>query len=332
MRVANVDHGFISYHDVDGLDDPSPNTLLHIGNTILLTDCFDQRLRPLVLKHRHVGPHVVLNLVVEPAVHGVDDVATAIEVDGTHDLSAVEVVTSQRMAAVVFLAVSMQVISSVIGNNGRKAMQISHHFSDQHVNEDVPGSIVSEKDEENTWNGNEVDGNVGEEALGPKQPAAGTERLHKSEIKCPAKFLAGAFFFLFHLLGQASVEGLRSIICKLPNACQSKHVDVLENFGKLTAAQNFSVDLNDVGITNRMRFGTSVMSLAEFVVVQRVVLFHPRLGLNPVRKIDPSVQTFGIILAGPLSRNVGNFVVTTVKNVMSAHGPRHEAKQADGEG
>ena len=41
MRVANVDHGFISYHDVDGLDDPSPNTLLHIGNTILLTDCFD---------------------------------------------------------------------------------------------------------------------------------------------------------------------------------------------------------------------------------------------------------------------------------------------------
>ena len=65
-------------------------------------------------------------------------------------------------------------------------------------------------------------------------------------------------------------------------------------------------------------------------MVKRVVLFDPYLGLNPIRPIYPSVEAFCIILAGPFGRNVGNFVVTAMKDVMRAHSPRHEPKQADG--
>ena len=75
--------------DGDHLAEPPKNGLLHIGDPVLRTERLQTRLRPLVLPQGQVGPDVMLDLVVEPAVQHVVDVAAAAVVDGADDLAQV---------------------------------------------------------------------------------------------------------------------------------------------------------------------------------------------------------------------------------------------------
>eukprot|EP00962_Isochrysis_galbana_P058175 scaffold31044_cov112-Isochrysis_galbana.AAC.4 len=58
-------------HDVCRLLEPAEDAVLHIRHAVLGADGAELRCRLLVGEHRELRPKVVLNLVVEPAVHKV---------------------------------------------------------------------------------------------------------------------------------------------------------------------------------------------------------------------------------------------------------------------
>ena len=64
-------------HDAHCLQRSKQSAFLNVADTILGCKCFHSRLRLAILQHRHVGPKVVLDLVVQVAVHGVDEVVAA---------------------------------------------------------------------------------------------------------------------------------------------------------------------------------------------------------------------------------------------------------------
>ena len=121
-------------------------------------------------------------LVIQPSVHGIIEVAAAMKVDGAHNLPTVEVMASVWVAAVVLFTVTIKVISSVIRDDGREAMQIGHYLGNEHVDENISGGVMTQNEEEKAKKVDQVDGDVGEEALRPEQPAAVTNRLHKRKI------------------------------------------------------------------------------------------------------------------------------------------------------
>mmetsp|Transcript_69529 Transcript_69529/g.193467 ORF Transcript_69529/g.193467 Transcript_69529/m.193467 type:complete len:312 (+) Transcript_69529:117-1052(+) len=77
-----LDHLGVTHRDPEHLPGALQGILLHVEHTVLSAGALHQRLQLPVLQRSHVREHVVLNLVVEPPVHGVDDVVATLKVRG----------------------------------------------------------------------------------------------------------------------------------------------------------------------------------------------------------------------------------------------------------
>ena len=83
VRATVDERRFADPHRIDAQQDPPQfpkafeDALLHVRDAVPLADRFDSRLNFLVLLHGHVRPKVMLNLVVQPAMDKVVDVAAA---------------------------------------------------------------------------------------------------------------------------------------------------------------------------------------------------------------------------------------------------------------
>lgn len=116
-------------HDINGLLQPDEDGLLHIGDTVLLADIPNERSGLLVAEHGEAGPKVVLNLVVEVAVHEIAKVGAVGKIDRGGDLTDVKG-TGEGTAAI---AEAVHVITGMVGNDGDEAMEVGKEFGKDKV-------------------------------------------------------------------------------------------------------------------------------------------------------------------------------------------------------
>lgn len=83
-------HITITHHYVNSLPKSLPNILLDIWHTMRITDFFELWGTTLVLEHRQIRPHVMLDLIVEPAVGEINQVVSSLIVGRADDLTYVK--------------------------------------------------------------------------------------------------------------------------------------------------------------------------------------------------------------------------------------------------
>lgn len=118
-------HAGIAHHDVDGLLESPKDILLDVGNTVLLANGSNLGCRLLVAEHGKVGPHVMLDLVVEPSMPEVNRIRSHGKVDRGQDLTEVE--GSGEWTA--RLAEAVHVVTGVVGNDNEEGVGIGQELS-----------------------------------------------------------------------------------------------------------------------------------------------------------------------------------------------------------
>lgn len=96
---------------------------------MLPADLLNEGLGSLVGKHGEVGPHVVLNLVIEVSVQKVIDVTSGPEVNTGKNLSEEERST-ERSASITE---AVHVVSCVVSNNSYKPVKVGEELSEEKI-------------------------------------------------------------------------------------------------------------------------------------------------------------------------------------------------------
>mmetsp|Transcript_7221 Transcript_7221/g.15815 ORF Transcript_7221/g.15815 Transcript_7221/m.15815 type:complete len:210 (-) Transcript_7221:945-1574(-) len=119
-------HRRVPNHDVDCLLESPEDRVLHIRHAVLLAERLDERLRLLVRERREVRPHVVLNLVVEPAMHEIVEVRACPEVGTRDDGTQVE----GRRARRAMLLEAVQVRSRMVGDDVQEGVRVGEELGE----------------------------------------------------------------------------------------------------------------------------------------------------------------------------------------------------------
>ena len=81
-----------------------------------------------VLQHRHVGPEMMLDLVVEKAMHEIIEVRTGGVIDRAGDLPDIEIFFSGHAGFE-----TREIITGMICHNDEKSMKIGNPLRDHHI-------------------------------------------------------------------------------------------------------------------------------------------------------------------------------------------------------
>mmetsp|Transcript_23169 Transcript_23169/g.65687 ORF Transcript_23169/g.65687 Transcript_23169/m.65687 type:complete len:298 (-) Transcript_23169:472-1365(-) len=119
--------------NIHGLLQPHKDVLLHVWHNVLLADRLQLRLALLVGAHGEVGPAVVLDLVVQPAVHEVVEVRARVEVRRGCDGPQVE----RRRLGLAADVEAVQVIACMVRDNDDEAVDVREHIRKQEVGDSV---------------------------------------------------------------------------------------------------------------------------------------------------------------------------------------------------
>ena len=91
------------------------HTFLTVWQVMFCANRFYPGLHPLIVIQRQIGEQMMLNLVVQPAVHEIDVVCPGLVVHGTDDLSQIKFTTTFPG-----LFKTINIICRMVGNNHQK--------------------------------------------------------------------------------------------------------------------------------------------------------------------------------------------------------------------
>mmetsp|Transcript_4052 Transcript_4052/g.11847 ORF Transcript_4052/g.11847 Transcript_4052/m.11847 type:complete len:295 (-) Transcript_4052:430-1314(-) len=134
-------HGGVANGHAQHLPRPDEGVLLDVLHAMLLAHALHQRLQLAVLQGRHVGEHVVLDLVVEPAVHPVDKVRAGLKVGRG-------VGAAQEPLRAVGLArgrVAVQILPGMIAGNDHEGVRVRERLCKQCPCQGPPGSFCERR-------------------------------------------------------------------------------------------------------------------------------------------------------------------------------------------
>mmetsp|Transcript_2137 Transcript_2137/g.5404 ORF Transcript_2137/g.5404 Transcript_2137/m.5404 type:complete len:503 (-) Transcript_2137:155-1663(-) len=329
VAILPHEHVLGAHANLQRLPEALEDVLLHVGDAVLLAHGLDLGGGALVGEHRHVGPHVVLDLVVEPSVEVVVDVGAGPEVDGADDGAEVELVALDLDGGLE----AVDVLTGVVGHDDDERVDVGEDLGGEEVGERAEGHHLAEEGVEDEGGDDEV----GREVRGedPKHDLEGVEvapehghedRLHGGGLGRDA-VVAGRLGHLKGLLLEGLALGLGKHLLPLvhlldrvggvvepfPHDHEHEHLEVLEGGGdELVDADRVRVALKEVG----------VRGLPQLVVVLEVVLHIPSLGEHPVAPVDEAPHgALGEL--GPVEAvlSPNHTVVAAVACVMTNHGP-----------
>mmetsp|Transcript_12313 Transcript_12313/g.25909 ORF Transcript_12313/g.25909 Transcript_12313/m.25909 type:complete len:218 (-) Transcript_12313:852-1505(-) len=125
--------GGIAGHDVYRLLQANPDRLLRVRNAVLLAQRLHLRLRALVRESAELRPHVVLHLVVEPAVHEVVQVAASPEVGRRCHLPHVE----RARVGSAAVREGVEILAGVVGGDHNERVNVRHHVGEKKADDRV---------------------------------------------------------------------------------------------------------------------------------------------------------------------------------------------------
>mmetsp|Transcript_4025 Transcript_4025/g.8069 ORF Transcript_4025/g.8069 Transcript_4025/m.8069 type:complete len:430 (+) Transcript_4025:85-1374(+) len=329
IGFGKPNHAGVSNHYINGLLYPSKDILLDVRDAVLLTDSSHTWSGLLVSEHGEVGPQVVLNLVVEPAVEEVDNVIAVTEVDRGHDLTEEER-TRERTAGI---PETVHVVTCMVGHHNREGMQVRKEFSVEQVPDGVREHSLSvngpaetlllaqevSNEVKNTRSKDEVNQEVRTHNDGPEfKTGVKTIVTHGSRNDADGLMWFDAFrhglAFLAQLGELQLLVGVGGVVGELPSGRHDKDVDVLEDDRKVPFSDILHVFLHEIRVVN----------FAEVVVMTGVVLDIPSLGHHPVEPIIESTpsRAKSELETRPARLGLGVAVlVATVAGVVGNHSP-----------
>mmetsp|Transcript_17799 Transcript_17799/g.44967 ORF Transcript_17799/g.44967 Transcript_17799/m.44967 type:complete len:474 (-) Transcript_17799:273-1694(-) len=322
-------HRLGAHPDLQRLPEAHEDVLLDVGDAVLLADCLDLGGAPLVGEHRHVGPHVVLDLVVEPAVEVVVEVGAGAEVDRADDGAEVELVALDLDGGLE----AVDVLASVVGHDDDEGVDVGEDLGGEEVGEGAHGDDLAEESVEDEGGDDEVGGEVGGEDAEHDLEGVEVALEHGREDRLHGRSLGGhpvvpgglghleglplerlALLLGEHLLPLIHLlDRVGGVVEPLPHDHEHKHLKVLERSGhNLVLADRVGVALQEIG----------VRGLPELVVVLEVVLDVPSLREHPVAPVDEAPDgALGEL--GPVEAVLppNDTIVATVACVVTNHGP-----------
>mmetsp|Transcript_42918 Transcript_42918/g.100596 ORF Transcript_42918/g.100596 Transcript_42918/m.100596 type:complete len:273 (+) Transcript_42918:338-1156(+) len=237
-------HRRVADHDVDRLLEAPENGVLHVRHTVLLAQRFDERLRLPIRERRQVGPHVVLHLVIEPAVQEVVQIAARREVGARDDGAQVEGGRARR--AVLLEAV--QVGARVVGDDDEEGVRVGEQLGEDERHERVEVRVAAEEQpgdgrqeheayrEEGAEHPREEDGapeeHVGalaverEQSPRPVEPARGDGLPRVLGVRVRRE--SGLLSLAAQLMEREHLESVRSVVDPLPRHHEEGDAHVLE--------------------------------------------------------------------------------------------------------
>mmetsp|Transcript_25621 Transcript_25621/g.71599 ORF Transcript_25621/g.71599 Transcript_25621/m.71599 type:complete len:375 (-) Transcript_25621:155-1279(-) len=274
----------------------------------------------------------MLDLVVQPSVHEVDEVGSHAEIDGGQDLSQEE---GSRVRAARLLE-AVHVIPGVVGGDGEEGVEVGEDLGEEEVPDGVlvhhgaGVSVISEllaEEVEGDRREEEVDEEVRAEDDGEELPTGVEDVVLREDVlegdrRLRLDALGDRLALAAHLGELELLVGVGGVVKPLPGGHQEDDVEVLEEVRSLLLAQGVHVVLHEIG----------VVDLAEVVVVTGVVLDVPGLGHHPVKPVIPAPPQGGQreLEARPaaLALRVA-LLVAAVAGVVGDHGPSGKDVQRD---
>mmetsp|Transcript_7731 Transcript_7731/g.31363 ORF Transcript_7731/g.31363 Transcript_7731/m.31363 type:complete len:482 (-) Transcript_7731:82-1527(-) len=316
------EHAPLANHDIRELHEALPDRLLNVRHAVLLANLLDAGLGLLVRLHGDVGEHVVLDLVVEPAVEEVVDVAAGAEVGAADDGAEVKVVR----AGLGLRFEPVDVVADVVGGDDDERVHVGDDVGEDGGEEDAGRHLRAADGVAQGRERRELEERVGGEALDRLAEGgevtlerAGRDGRHgggelaglEGVLEVLAGLLGLALAALVHLL-----HGVGGVVEPLPDEGEADDLAVAEDHGEVAGAEGLHVALHEVG----------VRGLAELVVVKVVVLDVPSLGHHPVHPVgDAPGESLG---EGAAVEPAGHDavlglrgVVAAVADVVTDHGP-----------
>mmetsp|Transcript_7829 Transcript_7829/g.32380 ORF Transcript_7829/g.32380 Transcript_7829/m.32380 type:complete len:656 (-) Transcript_7829:62-2029(-) len=313
-------HRRVADHDVDELLEAPEDVLLDVRDAVLGAERLDERLRLLVGEHREVGPEVVFDLVVEPAVEEVVEVGARGEVGRRDDLAQVE--RARARLAVALEAV--EVVAGVVGRDDEEGVHVGEDFGADEARED---RRVAAEPEEREREDDEALDEVRRERLHQEVVPLEEGRVARAdeprevEGLRPVRVLELGEPLLAPLVDAQPLVRVGRVVPPLPRARDQKDRDVLDGLRRLEPAQVLHVKLDEVG----------VVDLAEVVVVELVVLDVPRLDEHPVEPVDRAPVERPDAEPEPAVLLFGALVEAAVADVVADDGPSRERAEREAE-
>ena len=141
VRLRKPLHACGSNHDVHSFLNTPENILLNVRYAMPVTDFLHKRSGLSVGKHTKVGPHVMFNLVVQPALKEVNNVRPIGEVNTCEDLTKVE----GSREGTASITESVHIIPCMVGDNRNESMKVCQDFCEEKILDSVHVHIISSK-------------------------------------------------------------------------------------------------------------------------------------------------------------------------------------------
>mmetsp|Transcript_504 Transcript_504/g.1447 ORF Transcript_504/g.1447 Transcript_504/m.1447 type:complete len:553 (+) Transcript_504:127-1785(+) len=334
-------------HHVRRLLEAAEDGVLHVRHAVLLADGAQLGRRLLVREHRQLRPEVVLNLVVEPAVHEVvgvrgdavdgacgpvlADAVRGAEVDRGDDLPHEE---GGRLGRHRILE-GVEVVSAVVGGDDDEGVEVGHHVGEQEVDD---GAAEEERVDEQQWRRQEQEADehegAGDLAHVVDEVVAECWRLggHAGQELADGEGVVlvdrggDLLAVAAHLVHAELLVRVWRVVEPLPHRRHRGDGDVLELCGEREVAHRDEVALDEVGVA----------WLPGAEVVEVVVLDVPRLGQHPVEPVH-SAPLHGPECEAERGEASGAIVLLVVAAVAGVvrnhrppgHGPQRQAHHGD---
>ena len=279
----------------------------------------------LVGKHGQIGPHVVLDLVVQPSVEEIDKIGSGGKVGRGNDLTQVEGSTAGTAAH----SKGVQIVTSVVGGNDDKGVNVGKHIGKEESSDCVEVPSVGRfrvevdsgrqqwqrKDEKSVEKvGHEDTSHEATESDPRRKLRAVHGHVGKGHgsVKVVVLFLEGLGVGLADFLHTQLLVGVGCVVPPFPDAHDNIGGQVLDKHGGLDGSQKVQVAFDQIGIR----------ALAQVVVMQ-IIMFHiPRLGKHPVEPVEESAPDAANSKAEAVeSSGFLAVIVPSVAGVVGNHGP-----------
>mmetsp|Transcript_18521 Transcript_18521/g.29262 ORF Transcript_18521/g.29262 Transcript_18521/m.29262 type:complete len:469 (-) Transcript_18521:160-1566(-) len=332
QRGVQPAHAAPADHHVRGLAHPLEHALLHVGHAVPGAQRAQARGPPLVRQHAQVRPHVVLDLVVEPAVGEVQRVVAPAEVDAARHLPHVERPALRPHRPLE----SVHVRAGMVGDTGGEGVRVRQQLRQQQVDDGVAeqpgppaagrqqqqrrGQQQEPRDQEGREHagghlaqghqlaGGPIAGPPGEEQRVQGDGRRGVQARRQRPALAPVPL---------QLKLLVSVGG---VVDPLPNRRQQGYDCVFQGHWQLGGPQRLHVPLHQIWI----------LLLPKAVVVQPVVLDVPGLGQYPVPPVAQPPHHRAHREAPAVKAACIDTVVTPMASVVCNHGPAHVGPSGQG--
>merc|ERR1719331_3608395 len=254
IAVLPHEHAPLANHDIRELHDALPHRLLNVRHAVLVADRLDLGLRLLVGLHGDVGEHVVLDLVVEPAVEKVVDVTAGAKVGAADDGAEVKVIRPRLGLALK----PVDVVADVVSGDDDEGVHVGDDVREDGGEEHAGGHLSTADCVAERGKGGELKHCVRREALDRLDERAelaleGARRdgdeggRELASLERVLEILAS----LRRLALPASVHllhGVGSVVEPLPDEGEADHLAVAGEHGEVAGAEGLHVALHEIGV------------------------------------------------------------------------------------